>query len=302
VRLRRWSVAAALGVVAAAFACRGALTPPAPAPVTPRPASWSDAELTIAYLGHASVLIDFAGTAILTDPAFFDRIGIRVGGLTIGPKRLVRSALAPEELPPVAAVLVSHAHMDSLDRPSLARVTGAPLLVVPANTRDLVDDLGFTRIEEMGWGDRTHVGDVTIEAVPVNHWGKRWPWGRWRGYNGYLLQRGENAVLFASDTAYTEAIGALGRAHHLSAAILGTGAYDPWIMNHADPEQAWRMFKESGACALLPVHWDTFRLGKEPLGEAMVRLLAAAGPEERQVGFRRIGDTWTLPHGGCPAT
>jgi L-ascorbate metabolism protein UlaG (beta-lactamase superfamily) len=70
-------------------------------------------------------------------------------------------------------------------------------------------------------------------------------------------------------------------------------------MNHADPEQVWRMFKESGACYLLPVHWDTFRLGKEPVGDAMTRLLAAAGAEANRVVFRQIGDTWSLPPGGC---
>ncbi len=298
-RKRLWWIVAVAGLGAAVYACSGLLHPPRPAPATPQPGSWGSAELTVAYLGHASVLIDFAGTRILTDPAFFDRIGPSVGGVTIGPKRLVRSALAPQELPSLAAIVVTHAHMDSLDRPSLARVAHTPLLVVPTSTRDLVDDLGFARVVEIGWGGRIEAGDVTIEAVPVNHWGKRWPGGRWRGYNGYLFRRGDVEVLFASDTAYTESIGVLGKDHRLSAAILGNGAYDPWIMNHADPEQVWRMFKESGACYLLPVHWDTFRLGKEPVGEAMTRLLAAAGTATDRVAFRQIGETWSLPAGGC---
>jgi L-ascorbate metabolism protein UlaG (beta-lactamase superfamily) len=136
---------------------------------------------------------------------------------------------------------------------------------------------------------------VTIEAVPVNHWGKRWPWERWRGYNGYLLSRGDVRVLFASDTAYTASLGAFARERGATVAILGTGAYDPWIMNHADPEQVWRMFEESGAEWLVPVHWDTFRLGKEPLGDAMRRLLAAAGSHAERVVIRGIGDTWAMP-------
>jgi hypothetical protein len=43
------------------------------------------------------------------------------------------------------------------------------------------------------------------------------------------------------------------------------------------------------------VHWDTFRLGKEPLGDAMRRLLAAAGSHAERVVIRGIGDTWTMP-------
>ena len=133
----------------------------------------------------------------------------------------------------------------------------------------------------------------------MNHWGRRWPWDGWRGYNGYLLTKGERRVFFASDTAYTEAFAALARETRIDVAVLGIGAYDPWIQNHADPEQAWRMFEMTGACWLVPVHWDTFRLGKEPLGEAMTRLLAAAGPQADRVAIRKIGDTFVVPRGGC---
>lgn len=293
----RWTIIAALGVVVVAFAyaCGLVLQRSEPAPVHPTPATWSADALTIAYVGHASVLIDFAGTRLLTDPAFFERIGIAIGSWTIGPKRVVRSALAPNELPPLDAVVVSHAHMDSLDLPSLATVATVPLLVLPERTRDIVAGLPFPRVVELGWGERVEAGTLTIEAVEVSHWGKRWPWDRWRGYNGYVFSRGDVRVLFASDTAYTPALGAAARARGVSVAIIGNGAYDPWIVNHASPEQVWRMFEESGARYLLPVHWDTFRLGKEPLGDAMARLLAAAGPRVDQVVIRRIGDTWSVP-------
>jgi len=299
-RRARW-IAAVIAIVAAGaigYACGGPWRRPVPAPAHPDPRSWSRDDLTIAYVGHASVLIDFAGTRILTDPAFFPRIGVHIAGVTIGPTRVVRAALTPDELPPLDAVLVTHAHMDSLDRPSLRRVAATPLLVTPRSTRDLVDDLGFSRVVELGWGERVDVGDVGVEAVPVNHWGRRWPWDGWRGYNGYLLTKGDRRVLFASDTAYTEAFAALAR-ERIDVALFGIGAYDPWIHNHADPEQVWRMFGMTGACWLLPVHWDTFRLGKEPLGEAMARLLAAAGPQADRVAIRNIGDTFVVPRGGC---
>jgi L-ascorbate metabolism protein UlaG (beta-lactamase superfamily) len=267
--------------------------------VRPDPRGWSHDDLTIAWIGHATVLIDLAGTRILTDPAFFKRVGVQVGPWTVGPARVVDAALTPEELPALDAVLVTHAHMDSLDRPSLRRVSGVPLLVVPKADRDLVDDLGFSRVVELGWGERIEAGGVTIEAVPVNHWGKRWPGGSWRGYNGYLLTKGDRRVLFASDTAYTEAFAALDRTPRIDVVMFGIGAYDPWIMNHADPEQVWRMFRGIDACALLPVHFDTFRLGKEPLGEAMTRLLAAAGTESDRVAIRGVGETFVAPR-HCP--
>ncbi|HSD09814.1 MAG TPA: MBL fold metallo-hydrolase [Candidatus Binatia bacterium] len=274
--------------------CSGTLRSPPPAQQTPDPSAWSKADLTIAYLGHASVLIDFGGTLLLTDPTLYDRIGVSLGPLTIGPKRLVAPALAPSKLPNLDAVLVTHAHMDSLDRRSLRSLSATPLLLVPERTRDLVDDLGYPRVVELGWGQQVAAPDVVIEAVPIRHWGRRWPWERWRGYVGYLLSRGDVRVLFASDTAYSPELAAYAKRHQVTVAILGIGAYDPWIWNHETPEQAWQTFLESGARYLIPVHWDTFRLGKEPVGEAMSRLLAAAGPQAGRVVIREIGETWTI--------
>ena len=114
-----WIVAVVAVVAAGAVvdACGGPWRRPLLAPAHPDPRAWSNGDLTLAYVGHASVLIDFAGTRILTDPTLFPRIGINVAGITIGPTRVVRAALTPDELPPLAAVLIMHAHMDSLDRP-----------------------------------------------------------------------------------------------------------------------------------------------------------------------------------------
>ena len=297
--LTRWTFIA-FAAAATVYACQGSLREPAPAPVVPDPSRWDRDTLNVAYLGHASVLIGFGEVRLLTDPAFYDRIGLSIGPLTVGPKRLVRSALGPDALPPLHAVLLSHAHMDSLDRPSLGALD-APLVVVPERTGDLVDDLGFGRVVELRWGQRVEIGDVTVEAVPLAHWGRRWPWEGWRGYNGYLLTRGDVTVLFASDTAYTPALGALGKKQPITAAIIGNGAYDPWVRNHATPEQVWQMFRETGASWLLPIHWDTFRLGKEPVGDAMHRLVAAAGKDTERIVFRRIGETWTLRENGSAA-
>jgi L-ascorbate metabolism protein UlaG (beta-lactamase superfamily) len=82
----------------------------------------------------------------------------------------------------------------------------------------------------------------------------------------------------------------------LLAALLGNGAYDPWIRNHASPEQVWQMFQESGAQYLIPIHWDTFRLGKEPVGDAMRRLRAAAGEDADKIVITEIGGEWSWDH------
>ena len=88
--------------------------PIAPAFARPNPAEWSDNRLTAAWLGHATVLINFFGIKILTDPVLFPRIGIRLPGLTVGPKRLTAPALTVRDLPKIDIVLLSHAHFDHL--------------------------------------------------------------------------------------------------------------------------------------------------------------------------------------------
>ena len=90
------------------------------APHTPTPHRWSDNEVTLAWLGHATVLINFYGMWIVTDPIFFPRIGVSLGVGTLGPLRLVKCALEPAAIPEIDLVLVSHAHFDHLDTPSLA--------------------------------------------------------------------------------------------------------------------------------------------------------------------------------------
>jgi L-ascorbate metabolism protein UlaG (beta-lactamase superfamily) len=44
-----------------------------PAPHTPNPGGWPDNAITLGWLGHATVLINFYGVRVLTDPALFPR-------------------------------------------------------------------------------------------------------------------------------------------------------------------------------------------------------------------------------------
>jgi L-ascorbate metabolism protein UlaG (beta-lactamase superfamily) len=118
---------------------------------------------------------------------------------------------------------------------------------------------------------------------------------RHRGYGGYLMRRAGRTVLFAGDTAYTDAFERLGQRVGVDLAILPIGAYDPWIANHASPEQAWKMFQALGARYLLPVHHSTFRLSREPIEEPLQRLLAAAGAERWRVVAPEVGATWQMP-------
>ena len=268
--------------------------PVLPAPHRPRPAEWSDERLTVAWLGHATVLINFYGTWLLTDPALRTRVGVRVGGMTLGPRRLVRPALTLRELPALDAVLVSHAHMDHCDLGTLKRLPRRTRAVVQEGNGDLVRR--FARVDELTWGESVEVNGARVESVEVNHWGARKLTDKHRGYGGFLVEKRGRALVFGGDTAYTNAFSRLKRRDvRVELAILPIGAYDPYVNVHANPEQAWQMSREMGAEFILPMHHSTFRLSREPSGEPIRRMLAAAGRERWRVAVTEIGETWTLP-------
>lgn len=265
----------------------------APAPHRPVPATWPRDRLTAAWLGHATVLLDLWGTRVLTDPALERRIGIGRGLAKLGPRRLVHPALRSRELGRLDLVLLSHAHMDHTDLGTLGALPRDVPVVVHRGNRDLVRR--FRRVYEVDWGDRLEVAGITVESIEVRHWGARLVTDRHRGYGGFVLRKGGRGVLFAGDTAYTEAFGRLAGAGPIELGILPIGAYDPWIHNHATPEQAWRMFQDSGAEHLLPIHHSTFRLSREPPDEPVRRLLEAAGDGRRRVVLTEVGATWSSP-------
>jgi L-ascorbate metabolism protein UlaG (beta-lactamase superfamily) len=266
------------------------------APHRPEPATWSDERLTVAWLGHATVLINFYGTWLLTDPALRPRVGVGVGGLTLGPRRLVKPALSAGEIPRLDAVLVSHAHFDHCDLGTLRRLPRGARAVVQEGMGDLVRR--FARVDELKWGESTEVNGARVEAVEVSHWGARRLTDRHRGYGGFLVEKRGRALVFGGDTAYTEAFARLARRGvRVDLAVLPIGAYDPYINVHANPEQAWRMAREMGARYILPMHHSTFRLSREPADEPRRRILAAAGEENWRVALTEIGQTWALPEG-----
>ena len=112
------------------------------APHTPSPERWADNAITIAWLGHATVLINFYGLRILTDPTFFPRIGVTPGWAPSGRCGWCSCALAPEAMPDIDLLLVTHAHFDHLDTPSLAAVPGTPAVVMAHGTSDLLPRRG----------------------------------------------------------------------------------------------------------------------------------------------------------------
>ncbi|RPH63111.1 MAG: hypothetical protein EHM89_04535, partial [Acidobacteria bacterium] len=199
-----------------------------PAPHHPDPRTWSDNAITLAWLGHATVLINFYGVRVLTDPALFSRIGVNAWFTSIGPLRLTACALEAAELPEIDLVLVSHAHFDHLDRPSLAAIRGRPAAVMARETSDLLPRKRYSSVRELRWGDSVRIntprGDILVRAIEVKHWGARMRRDTYRGYNGYIIEREGRKLLFGGDTADTPLFATYRSAGPFESAIMPIGA------------------------------------------------------------------------------
>lgn len=259
-------------------------------------AGFESQTLGAVWIGHATVLLRIGGKTVLTDPVFSERIGMAIGGMTLGVARVRPAALDVGHLPRVDVVLLSHAHFDHFDKPSLRALAAGPArgatVVTSQHTRRLLPR-GFGEVTELPWRRSVDVGGVAVSALKPAHWGARTALDRHRRFNSYLIESATERVFFAGDSAATDEFDRIGST---DLSIFGIGAYDPWEHAHATPEQVWRMYTgmHGGRAhgAILPMHHSTFVLGREPLDEPLKRLSAAAGADARRIVAEMPGGAW----------
>ncbi len=251
---------------------------------TRKPVLTANGELALTFIGHSSFFLQTGGKTILIDPNFAQWLFVL--------KRLRRPGLRIGDLPAIDLVLVTHAHFDHLHRPSLRAIArhterlrgSAPVIILPHNVTDLVEDLGFREIIELRWWESCDFDGLKITHVPSRHWGARIIKDAHRAYGGYVVRTQNDSLYHAGDTAYFDGFREIGRRLHPELALLPIGAYSPpaFRNNHTSPEDAVRAFVELGARWMVPMHYGTFRLSHEPIDEPL-KLLAK---EARRAGIQ----------------
>ncbi|HLP28933.1 MAG TPA: MBL fold metallo-hydrolase [Candidatus Didemnitutus sp.] len=264
-----------------------------------------DCCLWACWLGHSTVLMNIGGSWIITDPVLFDSYGLSILGITFGPRRFSPPALTIEELPRPDLVLLSHAHLDHMDRRSLSAIAerwqGELDVITASNTKDVIEDLPWRSVHEMDWGDRTTVAGVSLTALQVRHNGWRLPgeacrangqYRSGRSYNGYLLERNGVRVVFGGDTAHTTTFANIRQPVDL--AIMPIGAYDPYPETHCTPEESLNMVDMMNARSMMPIHHSTFRQSEEPIADPMIRLRTAIEHSKTKLAVRSIGGSISI--------
>ena len=255
---------------------------------------------SLTWIGHSSFALRLGGLVVLTDPILVDRVGLHV--------RNVAPGLALERTPAIDVVCISHAHADHLDTRSIERIRRhnerlgrrPPLMMVPTGVGRYLP--GLPRVE-LGWWEQHRMAEVEFTLVPQQHWSMRGPFDRDEAlWGGWVLKGPEGTAYHAGDTGWFSHFGEIGRrVGPIDWAMLPIGAYDPaWFMSpqHMGPEEAGRAFLELGARNLVCMHWGTFQLTDEPLGEPVERIerwWQAEGPPDRERLWRMdIGESRAL--------
>ncbi|MGB0524295.1 MAG: MBL fold metallo-hydrolase [Flammeovirgaceae bacterium] len=221
----------------------------------------------IVWLGHACFFIRINEVNILTDPCLTD--------LPLVP----RKAGLPCEITDIQHldyILMSHGHRDHFDIPSLK-----PLLknnpdvefLTPLDMHPLLNKLGNTCYQEAGWWQSFQIEeDITIHFLPAIHWNRRgitdfnlMLWG------SFMITDGKTKIYFAGDTAYGNHFKEIGGFYeNIDFCLMPIGAYKPiHFMKdaHISPEDAVKAFNELEARHFIPMHYGTYDLSDEPLGE-----------------------------------
>jgi L-ascorbate metabolism protein UlaG (beta-lactamase superfamily) len=223
-------------------------------------------EASLTWVGHASFLVRLGGKLVALDPIWSSRIA---GTLP----RLAPPGVKLEDAGPIDIVCVSHNHMDHMDLPTLRRIGPEALFVLPLGCGRFVK---MPKMVELDWWQSHQEGDLTITLVPSRHWSMRMPWTRNDSlWGGFVLAGPEGRAYHSGDTAMFDGFAEIGRLGPIDWAMLPIGSYAPrWFMQpqHLDPDEAGQAFLDLGAKLLVAMHWGTFQLTDEPMGEPPERL------------------------------
>lgn len=239
-----------------------------------------DGVLSLAWLGHSTVVIDLDGVRILTDPLLRPHAGLL---------RRIAPRPDPAEWHRPDAVLISHLHHDHAELRSLRMLPDVPVMSSPTNAAWL-RRRGLASAAALGeeW-TRLAGGSVDVRLVPAVHHHRPMP-HRPNDAHGHLVRGPSAALWVAGDTSLYPEMSSLpamagGR---IDVAIVPIGGWGPRLSEgHMNPEQAARACAISGARWAVPVHWGTLhpplvaRFGKEWLetpGEHFAEALRREAP------------------------
>jgi N-acyl-phosphatidylethanolamine-hydrolysing phospholipase D len=231
---------------------------------------------TLTWVGHSTFLIQLDGINVLTDPHWGERASpVQFAG----PRRLVPPGMRFEDLPPIHAVVISHDHYDHLDSATVSRLARehAPTFFVPLGLKPWLLDHGVRDVVELDWWQSREFRGLTFTCTPAQHSsGRGFRDQNLTLWSSWAITSRTRRLFFAGDTGYFaggKEIGErLGPFDAAAIPIGGYSSYDKRHPNHVNPEEAVQLFEDVRGRLMIPMHWGTFDLNREPFREPPQRL------------------------------
>jgi len=228
---------------------------------------------SVTWINHATLLLQVGGKNILTDPVFSDR----VSPVTFfGPKRKAPLPLSLEELPHIDFVVISHNHYDHLDYHTVKALQlqpgGSPLFLVPLGIDLWMQKQGINNVRAFNWWDMQIFDNIEFYFVPAQHWSARTHWDRNETlWGGWVVKMPHFSFYYTGDTGYSKDFKDIAaRFGGFDFAAIPVGCYEPrWFMKeqHVNPAEAVQIHIDVCSKLSLGIHWGTFALTDEPLGQ-----------------------------------
>lgn len=265
--------------------------------VSPDRSPINAAQMRVTYINHATVLLEWQGFTVLTDPILSEKVG-PISFLNMSRKRL--PGLTLEQLPKIDLVVISHNHYDHLDLPTINALEERdhPLFLVPLKVASYLSaSLQKCTIELDWWqSHRSKELDLEVTLVPMLHWSKRTLFDTNRSlWGGFVISKGSHKILFAGDTGYSDHFKKIAAVFpHLDVALLPIGSYEPrYLMkdSHLNPDEAVQVASDLRVNTAIGIHFGTFQLTDEGMEAPVVDLEKAL----RQRQYR--GFFYTPKHG-----
>lgn len=251
----------------------------------------------LVWLGHASYFIRLGGVSMLIDPVLYNISLLKRNSLLPVPADTIKG---------LDYILVSHDHRDHCDEKSLRTVSrnnpNATYLTGLGLGKVLRTLTGSNNIQEAGWYQQYKTDEkLKIYYVPSRHWGRRlFKDTNARLWGGYVIQGRGKTIYFGGDSGYGGHFADIGKVFPgIDYFLAGIGAYKPEFFmsqSHMSPADALKAFGDTGAKTMIPMHYGTFDLSDEPLGdpERVLKKLQGEYQGKGKIQFLKPGEAVDL--------
>ena len=230
------------------------------------------------WLGHATVIMELNQKRIIVDPVF--------GNTAPVPfiiKRMVKPPIRRSQLPHMDYVVITHNHMDHLERKTIRKLRYAHF-IVPLGVGAALRGWGVRKdhITELGWGDKFVADGIIFNAEPAMHFSQRSLWDFNKTlWNSYVLQsiynhnKYNSKIFIAGDGGFGTHIDEIARKYgKFDLVAIEIDAWNVrWPYVHMFPREVIEVAKRLQTKYILPVHYGTYPLGAHKYDISMNMLL-----------------------------